>query len=247
MPEPKDITILIVDDEPALRKALSFDFKRKGFQVLEAANGKDAFELVRNKTIDVVISDIRMPEGDGVELLERIRALQPRNPVVILNTGFADISLEDAYDKGADAVFSKPFDRKVLAAAVIKALTEREERWSSRQFERLSSDFNIDLKYSELNLAVQGQVLNIGRGGIFVSLESNFPTIDARVSFCIKFQGEGLKKLEGSGIIRWVRTEKSECGPTGCGIEFEFLDDSTRKEIIQIINEKKTKSFIPKS
>lgn len=247
MREPKDLTVLIVDDDEALRKALIFDFKRRGFTVLEAQNGSQAFDIVKSNKVDVVISDVRMPGGDGVELLDKIKALNPRIPVVMFITGFADLSIEEAYDKGADSVFQKPFDRKMLMAAVAKVLSSPEEQWSARKFERTESDFNIDLNFPDLKISTQGDILNIGRGGIFVALNGPFPTIGAKTDFSFQLNHGPIQTIKGSGIVRWIRKQSVENRPAGCGIEFDFLEDENRKAIIDLINNLKTKSFIPKS
>ena len=63
MKEPKDTVVLVVDDEETLRKAIFNDFKRKGYQVLSAGNGRDAFEIVKNHKIDVILSDIKRRFG----------------------------------------------------------------------------------------------------------------------------------------------------------------------------------------
>lgn len=114
MKKPNEVTLLIVDDEEDLRDSIAFDFQRMGFVVLTAPNGRDAFEIVRATPVDLVISDIRMPEGDGIELLKRIRQIDPEIPVVILLTGFAESSEQDVTRMGADKVLPKPFDRREL-------------------------------------------------------------------------------------------------------------------------------------
>ena len=247
MREPKDVTILIVDDEAGLRKAISFDFKRRGFNVLEASSGNEAFKIFETQKVDVILSDVRMPSGDGVELLDRIKGVNPTLPVVMFITGFADLSLEDAYDKGADAVFSKPFDRKALMAAVVKTIAPKDVAWGLRKTERIESNFNIELHCPELNLALIGRVLNIGRGGIFVMLKDKFPVVETKVLFSIHFEQGVIPLLEGNGIVRWIRTQHSEKYPSGCGVEFESLNDVSRLKMIELINDLKTKSFIPKS
>ena len=128
MTDLKDITLLIVDDEESLRDAMVYDFKRRGFNVLDASNGTQAFEIVKKTKVDIVLTDVRMPGGDGVELLDHIKAYNPELPVVMFITGFADITLEEAYDKGVDAVFAKPFDRKALLTAVMNAI-ERSRKY----------------------------------------------------------------------------------------------------------------------
>lgn len=242
-----EVNVLIVDDEAALRQALVFDFKRKGFNVLDAENGRIAFDLVKNNKIDIVLTDVRMPDGDGVELLERVREYHPSAPVVMFITGFADLTLEDAYDKGADAVFSKPFDRKSLMGTVMKALVSKEELWGGRQSERLEVEFSIHVKFPELNHAVNAKVLNIGRGGMFIALKDKFPEVLSRAEFKIEFEAGVLKCIEGDGIVRWIRTQVSESRSTGCGIEFETLKDNCRPDLIQLLNDLKTKAFIPKN
>lgn len=118
----KKYTLLIVDDEDTLRKTIVFDFKRKGFTVLDADNGVKAFELVKQNKVHLVVSDMRMPGGDGMTLLENIRAYDPAIPTVIFVTGFADVTEEQAIAKGARKVLSKPFDRKVLMNSVMESL-----------------------------------------------------------------------------------------------------------------------------
>lgn len=122
MTDLKKFTLLIVDDEEALRNSIIFDFKRKGFTILSASNGTEAFELVKNNNIHLVISDIRMPCGDGISLLEKIREYNPDIPTVIFITGFTDSTEEECLAKGALKVFSKPYDRKALMNLVLETL-----------------------------------------------------------------------------------------------------------------------------
>lgn len=118
----KKYTLLVADDETMLRDTIVFDFKRKGFNVFSAENGTQALEVVKNNPIDLVISDIRMPGGDGITLLEEIKKFHPHIPVVIFISGFSDLSPEECIAKGAQTVVSKPFERKALMASVLKAL-----------------------------------------------------------------------------------------------------------------------------
>ncbi len=247
MRNPKEIAILIVDDEVALRDALVFDFKRKGFTVFEAGSGSQAYEIVQREKIDVVLTDVRMAGGDGIELLDRIKARNATLPVVMFITGFADISLEDAYEKGADAVLPKPFDRKVLLNAVLRSASPKQEAWSPPDPEAKRSDFEIRLHLDALETSITAKELNIARGGMFVQIAKDFPVIGAKVSFSIRFRTGRLKMIEGTGIVRWIRGEATDTHPTGCGIEFEYLEDETRSEMAAIVEQLKTVSFIPKS
>lgn len=115
--------VLIVDDERDLREALVFDFKRKGFTVYSAENGIKAIEIIKNHKIDLVISDIRMSECDGLALLERIRSTTDGNPPsVIFITGFTDVTVDECLIRGAVKVFSKPYDRKELMKCALATI-----------------------------------------------------------------------------------------------------------------------------
>ena len=118
----KDYTLLVVDDEEMLRKSIVMDLQRKGFTVLSAENGGRALELVKINKVDLVISDVRMPGGDGLKLLEDIRVQAPKLPVFIFLTGYSDIREEDVIAKGATKILAKPFERKVLMALIYQSL-----------------------------------------------------------------------------------------------------------------------------
>ena len=122
MEDLKKYTLLIVDDEEDLREIIVSDFQRKGFNVLSAGNGVQAFELVKVNKVHLVISDMRMPGGDGMSLLEQIRKFDPTIPNVIFMTGFSEVSEAECIAKGAKKVISKPFDRKELFRSVLDAL-----------------------------------------------------------------------------------------------------------------------------
>ncbi len=127
MKEPKDVTILIADDEEDLKKALVFEFSRKGYKMLDASNGVEALNMVRdakNGKVDIIITDIRMPNGDGIGLLDAVRREDPGLPVLIFMTGFADITPEEAIKRGAYAIFPKPLDRVALNVAVKTIVAE---------------------------------------------------------------------------------------------------------------------------
>ena len=118
-------TVLVVDDEPLLRSAIAFDFKRRGCRVLEAATGSEAYEVVKANVIDAVVSDVRMPNGDGIELLKRISLLEGFKPVVVLLTGFADLTEADAIALGARGLLEKPIDRKLMMKVLEEALEKK--------------------------------------------------------------------------------------------------------------------------
>ena len=122
MKTPNRFLILVVDDDAGMREVISDELQAQGYKVIEAANGLQAFELVRSQNIDLVVSDIRMPGGSGIELLENLRALQKAKPAVILISGFPDLSETEAKEKGAIALLDKPFHAEQLVELTANAL-----------------------------------------------------------------------------------------------------------------------------
>lgn len=106
--------VLVVDDELELRRAVVFDLKRRGCNIFEAACGAEAAEIVKNNRIDIIVSDVRMPNGSGVDLLKEVRANNPNLPIVLLATGFADLSEPEALSMGAYALIEKPINRQKM-------------------------------------------------------------------------------------------------------------------------------------
>lgn len=115
-------TVLIVDDEDNLRRVLSVQLGRSGFECLTAPDGSKALKILEKRPdIAVVITDMKMPGMDGVELLRNIKQINPRLPVIIL-TAFGTItSAVEAVKSGAFDYMEKPFDKQALIMMVKKA------------------------------------------------------------------------------------------------------------------------------
>ncbi len=114
--------ILVVDDEPMLREILKDFLELGSYQVEEAHNGHEAFKMISRTSFDCVISDVRMPNGDGTELAKNIFNMQGVKPKVFLATGFSDISDEQAKSLGVEKVLHKPFDYNELLSAIRQAI-----------------------------------------------------------------------------------------------------------------------------
>src|SRR5690606_2818638 len=90
----------------------------QGYRVTPSPNGVDAQNKLRTTKFDLVISDIRMPEMDGIELTSFVKSVAPKMPIILI-TGFSDIlEARTAYDLGADAFLPKPIDREELSNAI---------------------------------------------------------------------------------------------------------------------------------
>jgi CheY-like chemotaxis protein len=239
-------TLLIVEDEVDLREPLAAEFESFGCRVLQAANGREGFEILKREKIDAVISDIRMPGGDGIELLKNIKTLHHGFPVVMLITGFADLTREDAYDLGAEAILSKPFDLDEVDRVVVRILTAARQRWSQPPSDERVS-VTIAREFPEVAAAVAGGELGLGRGGIFVTYAGQ-PTFQGDlVALRITFAAGPLRSIEGSGVVRWTRPQKEGDLPTGSGIEFERLAELSQDQVLQLTDHHQIKPFIPKS
>lgn len=116
--------ILIIDDEPNMRRILTLILEEAGHDVSEASGVKTALEMLASKQFDLVISDKKMPDGDGFEVLRYCREHEPLLPVVIL-TALATVELAvEAMQAGAFDFISKPFVPEVVTAVAMRA-TER--------------------------------------------------------------------------------------------------------------------------
>ncbi len=115
MPEVEAATILLVDDEPGVRMTLAANLELEGFTVSEAASVFEAIELLTHNRFDLLISDVRMPGLDGVAGLERLRAIQPELPAILVTGYDADSMVTQAISKGAFTVLAKP----ILAATLV--------------------------------------------------------------------------------------------------------------------------------
>ena len=115
-------TILVVDDEKNYLLVLSAVLEDEGYEVLTAPGGYEALEIQKSSDLDLILSDMKMPAMDGIELLENIKALDPDLPVIMMTAhGTIDKAVE-AMQKGAYSYILKPFDNERLTIYVKKAV-----------------------------------------------------------------------------------------------------------------------------
>lgn len=101
--------ILVVDDEAPLLMTLAANLELEGFEVMEAANAEQALALIAEHTFDVVLSDIRMPGMNGVDLCRTIHSVKPDIPVILMTAFTVESLVRDAVNEGALMVIPKPF------------------------------------------------------------------------------------------------------------------------------------------
>jgi two-component system, NtrC family, response regulator AtoC len=142
---PEKKQILVVDDEPNLRRVLSALLDRDGYDVHTAEDGEQALEILREHHIDMLLSDLRMPKLDGMELLRRALAMDAELPVVIITAhGTVDNAVE-ALKTGAFDYITKPFDQTEVRTIVKKALRTRD--LSATEASRLEDTHDDEIRY----------------------------------------------------------------------------------------------------
>lgn len=112
------MSVLIVDDEEFIRKILGRIVRREGFAVTEACDGLEALELLKAQPFHFVISDIKMPRMDGLELLAAIKSEFPLIKVLMITGYPGDYSAWDIISAGADHYISKPFKNTEIATTL---------------------------------------------------------------------------------------------------------------------------------
>jgi len=137
------LKVLVVDDEPPIRKLLRMGLGTQGFQTIDAPNGKAAIELMVEQP-DLVILDLGLPDVPGLELLRQIRARREDLPIVVLSSRGDEAAKVEALDLGADDYVTKPFGMEELLARMRAALRHQLQVHGDRPIFRLG-DLSVDL------------------------------------------------------------------------------------------------------
>ena len=147
-------TILIVDDEKNYPLVLSAILEEEGFETFAANSGREALEILENTDIDLVLTDMKMPTMDGIELLDKIKARDQDLPVIMMTAhGTVDKAVE-AMQKGAYSYILKPFDNDRLIIYVNKAIDMHRVVKENRQLRDA-----VGLKYSFGNIIGKSKVM----------------------------------------------------------------------------------------
>jgi DNA-binding response OmpR family regulator len=122
--------ILLVDDDAAVRDSIAVVLSNAGYTVDQAANGVDGMRLLRQHAPDLVITDILMPQKEGIEIIREIRSLAAATPIIAISGGGGGQAdyLKMAQAFGANAALSKPFDPAALLALVERLSSDRGAR-----------------------------------------------------------------------------------------------------------------------
>lgn len=130
---PRAKSVLLVDDQPEALWLVRMDLERAGYEVHVAESGRKALELQQQHAADVLVTDIFMPEMDGIETIDRIKAQYPDTRIIAMSAGWGRLDyLAIARQVGADAALAKPFTAdellRILRTVLWKAGLETPER-----------------------------------------------------------------------------------------------------------------------
>lgn len=227
----KGKTVLIVDDENDLREIVASELEYLGSKVHQAENIREAMKLLETHKVDLVISDIRMPGGTGIDLLESIKKRGESAPAVVLITGFADITVEEAFHKGAEALLNKPFQLDELIKLVIRCTLPRSERFTEESLPKYMISVTDETP------------IRFGRGGVAVPIATP-KKIDVGevVGFDIS---SGHLQLKGTGICRWFRAPDAGSALGKVGIEFIYLTHESLQKFEDVLNHHLIIPYIP--
>ncbi|HHU78989.1 MAG: response regulator transcription factor [Caldicoprobacterales bacterium] len=149
--------ILIVDDEPAIVKGLSFSLKQDGYEIDAAYDGEEAIEKFNSNPYDLIILDVMLPKLNGLGVLQRIRE-RSRVPVIMLTAKGEDMDKILGLDYGADDYITKPFNILELKAR-IKALFRRLS--SSGSKEEVINFKNMEINLANRSVLIDGKDVNL--------------------------------------------------------------------------------------
>jgi len=125
--------ILIVDDEKRMRHIIQLMLEREGFKTEQAENGKKALDMLKHKRFDMVITDLKMPEMDGLSFLEEVGKINPDFPIVVITAYGTIENAVEAMQKGAIDYITKPFEEEKIIVTVKRCL----------KFSRLSEEVKV--------------------------------------------------------------------------------------------------------
>ncbi len=236
-----DVTVLVVDDEQDLRDIISDRFRAHGFKVLTASGGNPAWQVLQSEKVNIVITDIRMPDGSGIDLLKNIRKRDFDQPRTFVISGFSGFSLDQVYAMGADGLFPKPFDTRNLIETVRHAFIPRKDRWQVLPID--APRLSIEQRFESVEVAKTSHRCSLGRGGVFLGQFDDLVEEGVVVNLNLEFVAEKIT-LRGLGQVVWVRRKDEGQNPRGLGIEIQYLDDASRDWLVAWIEQNRPLAYI---
>ena len=224
-------TIFILEDEIDLNEMIAIELESRGYDTTTFYNPKDFIKTFSEIKPDLLITDLRLPEISGIEIIKMAKKIDAYNPSIIAITAYNDVPSQNLFQIGAESVIYKPFQLLLLTSTIERLCTPWEQR--------LQLDIEKQGLYSgwirKLDTNKIDNIL-IGRGGFSFATEEKIGGNEI-VEFSIRLKNQEETFLTGKGIIRWdvvnfINKEKKMVNKYG--VEFVYLDDNSKEYILSL-------------
>lgn len=230
--------IMIVDDEPGIRESLKEYFEIQDLSTVITECGEEALKLLDSNQFDLILSDVRMPKGDGRFLLREVKKKNIFKPLFLLMSGFTDLTVEEAGNEGAAALFIKPFNPVQILETIKKLLLPPGIRWQEPPEQEPTS--KIQIAASDLLEGSVNSVLSCGHLGFFLPTEATSPKVGEMIRF--NFQ---KTDFFGTGLVKWTRDYEQGSFRKGYGVEFQSMSPKMILQLDMLLKKNGPIAMIP--
>lgn len=202
----EELTILIVEDNVELRTYIKQILSSR-YTILEASNGKEGFDIAKEETPDLIISDVMMPLKNGVELVQDIKSDMRTShiPTILLTARSGIIYKKEGFDVGADDYITKPFNEILLLSRIQNLIATRKKIWQKIQVSKMTEPVKLSMNTVDeefLNNLIHLIEINLSENDI----NAEFLTQEMGMSHSVIYRK--LKQLTGQSIVEFVRDFK---------------------------------------
>lgn len=193
-------TIAVIDDEKKIRETISSYLHSEGFDVVEAADGNGAVQLVKNSAADLILLDVMMPNVDGLQALREIRALSSKMPVIMLTAKSEEIDKLLGLEMGADDYITKPFSMRELTARIKTVLRRTSPDEMKEEQDVVLVRGEIEINESTYGVRVRNEIINLTptEYKILVTLAQKPGRVFSRLQLMESAMGEAFINYERS-------------------------------------------------
>jgi DNA-binding response OmpR family regulator len=190
---------------------------------------------MQRESIDLLLTDVRMPVMDGIAMVRRLGELGQSIPSIVFVSGFGDVDRREMYDLGVEAFIAKPCDRKELLSVLQKAVADRSALWRTElpTIPRQSTEVHA----SRMALTAGTDIIGLGRGGLCLCTPESISL--GKLAFRLLLSQPAIE-LIGQGYVRW--SSRVECK---VGIEIAYIDPACIDWLAREIELLSPRSFIP--
>lgn len=232
--------ILILEDEVDLNEMISMELENKGYETIKLYNPKNFKEIFAKEKPDILITDLKLPEIPGKDIIQMTKQIDVSIPPIIAMTAYNDILPQTLYNLGVESVIYKPFQLVLLTNTIDRLCIPLEERLQlSIEKYGLSPGWVRKIDNRKINEII------LGRGGFSFKTNERIETNEI-IEFSIKVLEEVV--LDGKGIVRWDiinKIDKNETTINKYGVEFVYLNDKSRECFISFISNNIISPYIP--